>query len=264
MKWFKHDTDASNDKLIHKLIIKYGAEGYAVYFHCLELIAGGVSETNVTFELEHDSEIIADNLKIKGTAGQSGIDRVEEIMRYIVSLELFTNDGGRIRCLSLARRLESSGTSNPAMRKIINGYKSHDTVLTTSREVMNLDIELDIELDKELDKENTIKDTQPARDKPEPRTPKKRFGQYKNVLLTETEYHNLGDDFPNASEAIDYLSEYREMKGYKAKSDYLAIRKWVFAALTEQRQRVGGRPVDTEDDRKWKALQETLRAEGVI
>jgi len=259
MKWFKHETDASNDKLIHKLIIKYGAEGYAVYFHCLELIAGDVSETNVTFELSHDSEIIADNLKIRGTAGQSGIERVEEIMRYIVMLELFSNDGGRIKCLRLARQLESSATSNHGMRKIIGSLKSHDGIMTKPQSDMNLDIDRELE----LDKENTIKDTQPARDKPEPRTPKKRFGHYKNVLLTETEYHKLGDDFPNASEAIEYLSEYREMKGYKAKSDYLAIRKWVFVAMAEQKQRAGGRIVDTEDERKYQAMMAQLKA-GVL
>ena len=32
MKWFKHDTDASNDAKLKKLILKYGAEGYAIYF----------------------------------------------------------------------------------------------------------------------------------------------------------------------------------------------------------------------------------------
>jgi len=119
----------------------------------------------------------------------------------------------------------------------------------------SIELELEIELEKEI-----IQDTQPARDNPEPRTPKKRFGHYKNVRLTEAEYHKLGDDFPNATEAIEYLSEYREMKGYKAKSDYLAIRKWVFVALTEQRQRVGGRQVDTADEIKFQKMMADLRA----
>ena len=64
MNWFKHDTDASNDAKIKKLILRYSATGYAVYFHGLELIAAGINENNITFELEHDAEIIADNLKI--------------------------------------------------------------------------------------------------------------------------------------------------------------------------------------------------------
>jgi hypothetical protein len=144
MKWFKHDSDASSDAKIKKLIIRYGAVGYAVYFHCLELIAGNVSNDNITFELEHDSEIIADNLRIKGTADKSGVQVVEEVMRYIVQLELFENHDGRITCFKMIKRLDSSMTSNPAFRKLIadakNSHdllgKNHDTVMMSHDSVM--------------------------------------------------------------------------------------------------------------------------------
>ena len=39
MKWFKHDTDASNDTRLRKLKQKFGMEGYGVYFNLLEIIA---------------------------------------------------------------------------------------------------------------------------------------------------------------------------------------------------------------------------------
>lgn len=66
------------------------------------------------------------------------------------------------------------------------------------------------------------------------REEKHKYGQYSNVLLTEKEYNKLLSDFENGKEAIEYLSEHRATKGYKAKSDYLAIRKWVFLALEEK------------------------------
>jgi len=129
MKWFKHDSDASSDAKIKKLLIRYGAVGYAVYFHCLELIAGNVSNDNITFELEHDSEIIADNLRIRGTNDQSGMQIVENIMRYIIELELFENHDGRITCFKMIKRLDSSMTSNAAFRKLILDAKdNHDFV----------------------------------------------------------------------------------------------------------------------------------------
>jgi hypothetical protein len=144
MKWFKHDSDASSDAKIKKLVIRHGAIGYAVYFHCLELIAGNVSNDNITFELEHDSEIIADNLRIKGTAEKSGVQVVEEIMHYIVQLELFENHDGRITCFKMIKRLDSSMTGNPAFRKLIADAKnshdligeSHDTVMMRHDSVM--------------------------------------------------------------------------------------------------------------------------------
>lgn len=137
MKWFKHDSDASSDAKIKKLLIRYGAVGYAVYFHCLELIAGNVSNDNITFELEHDSEIIADNLRIKGTAEKSGVQVVEEIMHYIVQLKLFENHDGRITCFKMIKRLDSSMTSNAAFRKLIaDAKKSHDLMGESHDSVM--------------------------------------------------------------------------------------------------------------------------------
>ena len=137
MKWFKHDSDASSDAKIKKLVIRHGAVGYAVYFHCLELIAGNVSNDNITFELEHDSEIIADNLRIKGTAEKSGVQVVEEIMHYIVQLKLFENHDGRITCFKMIKRLDSSMTGNPAFRKLIaDAKKSHDLIDKSHDSVM--------------------------------------------------------------------------------------------------------------------------------
>jgi hypothetical protein len=108
-------------------VIRHGAVGYAVYFHCLELIAGNVSNDNITFELEHDSEIIADNLRIRGTNDKSGMQIVEEIMRYIIELELFENHDGRITCFLMIKRLDSSMTSNAAFRKmILDAKENHD------------------------------------------------------------------------------------------------------------------------------------------
>ncbi len=63
---------------------------------------------------------------------------------------------------------------------------------------------------------------------------KHAYGDYANILLTEQEYTKLHDDYPNADEAISFFSEYVMMKGYKANSHYLAMKKWVFDALKER------------------------------
>jgi hypothetical protein len=138
MNWFRHDTDATQDAKIKKLLIRHGAQGYAVYFHCLELIAAEISESNLTFELEHDSEIIADNLHIRGTADRSGIDIVQEIMRTIVELRLFEESKGHIFCFKLLKRLDTSMTSNSRFRELIRSAKAenHDTVMTHHDTVM--------------------------------------------------------------------------------------------------------------------------------
>jgi hypothetical protein len=50
-------------------------------------------------------------------------------------------------------------------------------------------------------------------------------------LLKDEELQALKRDFANWEELIKYLDEYIEMKGYKAKSHYLCIRKWVVDAV---------------------------------
>lgn len=144
MQWFKHDADASTDAKIKKLVMRYGADGYAIYFHCIELIVGNLSEQNITFELEHDAEIIADNLKIQGTSDTAPVDRVNQIMKYIVSLGLFEESNGHITCYKILKRLDCSMTSNAKMRAIITGAKqSHDKVMINSDGVMQEENRID-------------------------------------------------------------------------------------------------------------------------
>ena len=67
---------------------------------------------------------------------------------------------------------------------------------------------------------------------------KHKYGEYKHVLLTNDEMFKLSNEYGLlAEECITFLDEYIEMKGYKAKSHYLAIRKWVVDAVQEQKRR---------------------------
>lgn len=63
---------------------------------------------------------------------------------------------------------------------------------------------------------------------------KHKYGEYKNVLLKDEELQKLKEEYSNWEELIQYLDEYIEMKGYKAKSHYLCIKKWVVDAVKRQ------------------------------
>lgn len=117
MKWFKHDADANQDAKLKRLRMKYGLEGYGLYWYCLELVANGVDDSKLNFELEHDAEIIAFDTGIH-------YERVQEMMSHMVSLGLFENDAGVITCMKMAQRLDKSMTSSPAVRKMISGMRA--------------------------------------------------------------------------------------------------------------------------------------------
>ena len=152
IKWFKHDSNANSDSKLQNVLLDYGLEGYGLYWYCIELIAGKVDADNITFSLEHDARIIARNT---GCTPQ----KVEEMMRYFVSVGLFENSDGVITCMKMAKRLDQSMTSNKAMRAIIDQIKaktepespepkllpdeSHDGVMINHDVVMQEEIRLE-------------------------------------------------------------------------------------------------------------------------
>jgi hypothetical protein len=99
MKWFKHDSTANMDAKLQSVLLEYGMEGYGLYWYCLELIAQTVTPENITFNLQHDSRIIARNTGL-------GVQKVQEIMTHFVNIKLFQSNNGLITCLKLANRTD--------------------------------------------------------------------------------------------------------------------------------------------------------------
>lgn len=130
MKWFKHDSNANTDAKLRKLRIKYGMEGYGLYWYCLELIAQNVDKNNLTFELEHDAEIISHDTGIH-------VERVQEMMTSMVNLGLFENNNGAVTCLKMAMRLDETTSKNIEIKKLqeqirINSRQTPDSFPTDS------------------------------------------------------------------------------------------------------------------------------------
>ena len=80
---------------------------------------------------------------------------------------------------------------------------------------------------------------------------KHKYGEYKNVLLSDTELEELKSNYNNWNELITYLDEYIEMKGYKAKSHYLCIKKWVVDAVNRTNKTVN----DTKQTKSYDQRQ---------
>lgn len=123
MKWFKHETNASQDAKLKRLRMKYGLEGLGLYWYCLELIGSTVEPHNLTFELEHDAEVIADDLNMH-------YEKIQEMMLHMIKLELFEQDGVVIKCLKMAIRADEY--TQKAIRKTQNSGQSQEMIPTMS------------------------------------------------------------------------------------------------------------------------------------
>jgi hypothetical protein len=105
------------DAKLKRVQMKYGMEGYGLYWYCLELIAQTVDKNNLTFELEHDSELIADSTNLH-------YERVQEMMLDFVKWGLFEQTHTIITCLKMLTRTDEY------TQKLI---RSRELVGTTSR-----------------------------------------------------------------------------------------------------------------------------------
>ena len=63
------------------------------------------------------------------------------------------------------------------------------------------------------------------------------------MRLSDPEREKLIEEYGDqmTEDCITFLDEYIEMKGYKAKSHYLCIRKWVVDAVKEKHRKLGSR-----------------------
>jgi hypothetical protein len=210
MKWFKHDSYASNDPKLEKLRIRHGVEGYGLYFYCLELIAREISSKKYTFELEHDSELIAFNLKMDSK-------KVEEILLYCVNQNLFQiTESNVITCFNMLKRLDDSTTKSPQIKELIK-----NTVVA---------------------RKNSEKLRKTPSRIEENRKEKKRIeekialGPNENVMLTQSQMDRIAEEYnirnnskrkAMVDKVLSNLSAYIVEHPNKYKNHYLTLRNWI-------------------------------------
>jgi hypothetical protein len=147
--------------------------------------------------------------------------------------------------------IKDSEDLNETVRKIIDEYEEKNGALNYSNEKHNEnDNENDNEVSYPVSYHDTYNDTfkeqpkPPAEKKGEKKAspekpPKHKYGEYQHVLLSDAEKAKLiekhGDEL--TCKAITFLDEYIEETGYKRKSHYLSIMRWVIDAVKEKEQK---------------------------
>lgn len=102
---------------------------------------------------------------------------------------------------------------------------------------------IEIEIEEDSGEEDSANPTPPPPPKKADKPVKHKRGEYGHVLLTDEQEDKLMNEYGEilTLKAITFLDEYIEMKGYKAKNHYLAIKKWVIDAVSEREQK--GKPI---------------------
>lgn len=152
-----------------------------------------------TFESFGMIEIISNTYTIPNWEKHQNVDKMDEIREY--------------------NRLKQR--ESRAKKKLLQSVNDNvNDMSMTCQPCQDIDIDKDLELDIDLELNNN---STPAATKPT----KHKYGEHKNVLLTDEEYQKLKERFPtDYDEKINTLSEGLALKGYKYKSHYLAVIKW--------------------------------------
>lgn len=87
-----------------------------------------------------------------------------------------------------------------------------------------------------IEESNESNDSHPSSKSNKAKSIKRKYGEYRHVMLTDSEVSKLQSDFGNVEELIKHLDEYMEISGRKYKNCNLVIRRWVVDAVKEKSQ----------------------------
>ena len=160
------------------------------------------------------------------------IDNIDDITNIIITPFITVLDKDTKKYEEIKKKRAEAGAkggkqkvANQANAKIVKQKIANQAVYDNEYDNVN---------DNYIEKEN-IKEKATSEDKSSSvdtaKASKHKYGEYKHVLLKDEELQKLQKDYSNWKELITYLDEYIEMKGYKAKNHYLAIKKWVVDAV---------------------------------
>ena len=118
---------------------------------------------------------------------------------------------------------------------VLNNNTDSIIYLNNNKDLNTKDLQDTTQEEKTKDLNGTLVSNNTKKQKPE----KHQHGEYKHVLLSDDELNKLMNDYGEAEtmEAIKFLDEYMEMKSYSVKSHYLAMRKWVFRAVNDEKNK---------------------------
>jgi len=121
MKYIGHDCNARHDPRVRKLIRKFSAMGYGIYFMANEMIGEKLDPPKIMCELEQTFEDFSDD-------ANEAPETIQKVLDYCVEIGLMTKSGDKYQNIKvLKRKDEYTSKKIQAMSR-----QSPDTIPTVS------------------------------------------------------------------------------------------------------------------------------------
>lgn len=226
VKWIKLTTDMFDNRKIKHLRRLPDGNNIVLLWVMLLTMAGRCNAGGLIFLTEnipYTSRLLADELGFEESTVELGIQALEQLDMIVRKNDFFSIAGwGEYQNLEGLETIREQNRQRVAKHREQKKLQASNTecnvtrnVTVTLRNAPDIEKEKDLDLDKELNNNSTPTATK-----------KHKYGEHKNVLLTDEEYTKLQERFPDYEAKIDTFSEAIARKGYKYKSHYLAILDW--------------------------------------
>lgn len=213
--YFPHDARASDSDTLTIIEGQFGIEGYAFWFKLLERVS---CADNLVIDVRNPVkwELLMAKIKTTPEQGTAIINKLAEL--DAIDKELWDNNRV-IWCQKLVDRVADAYRnrkhlipSKPVIdvRNLINDVRNPATSPKTA--------------DKTVD--NPQRKGKEIKGNKSKCATRKKYGTYKNVLLSDEDYQELQSLFPDLQERIDYLSDRISVKGYKYSNFKTVLINW--------------------------------------
>lgn len=233
VKWIKITTDMFDNRKIKHLRRLPDGNNIVLIWVMLLTMAGRCNSGGMIFLTEnipYTPKMLADELDFEENTVQLALGALEQLGMIVTNNGFFSITGWEE--YQNIDGLEKIREQNRIRQKKFYDKKKE---LPNVRSNVSITQPNETEEDIEEEKEGDIKDNIPDSTEPEPPAPKKtkpekpvkhKYGEYKNVLLTDEELEKLKAEYPDLPDRIERLSSYVASTGKSYKSHYATIRNW--------------------------------------
>lgn len=255
--WIKLKTDFFNlDEIDFLLSQKNGCEYIVLYqMLCLKTAnnSGRLCTTIGEMMIPFDTDKIVRETKY------FDFDTVAVALELFKKLGLvFEEEDGILKISAVEEMVGSETTSAQRVREYrkkkalqCNKDVVYNVAQEIEKEIRERDKSKDIDIDKNISV-SVETEKQPKKDKPV----KHKYGEYKNVLLTDDELEKLKTEYSDYEELIERLSGYVASTGKAYKSHYATIRNW---AKKDQTKPIQPQPAKQQQQSEYERFMSQLQ-----
>lgn len=240
VKWIKITTDMFDNRKVKHLRRLPEGNSIVLIWIMLLTMAGRCNASGMIFLTEnipYTPKMLADELDFEENTIQLALQALERLGMIVSQDNYFAISGWQEyqNIEGMEKIREQNRLRKQKQREKASIPETAESCHVTSRDSHATDIDKERDLDKEKDIIISL-----------PKETRHKYGQYNNVLLSDTDLEKLKTEFPDYKERIERLSEYIASTGKSYKNHLATIRSW--AKKDKQTKSYGKRTAEEKNE----------------